>query len=194
MKTDAQSSQQYSTACFKCRKEGHQTAECRSIQSPRRPLWGPPKSLPSHRCEPMRPPGKTGGRRVHPLPKDGERTLTTLARSPGENDTDSNDDPLVSGPINPVTVPIELIAQSSGHKGNLMAFLNSGCSRCLVNPALMEKLGVRLRSVNLPVAFCQLDGSVAGGIPVTFVTEPIELGVHMETLNFIMALGIWCWD
>lgn len=67
-----------------------------------------------------------------------------------------------------------------------------GCTRCLVNPAVVEKLGVRLKQLNVPIAFCQLDGSVAGGIPVTFITEPIEIRIvtHTETLSFTIAPGI----
>lgn len=81
----------------------------------------------------------------HP-PRDGKRTLTSKAEELGES---------------LVRVPIELIIQSSGHKVGLMGLLDLGCTKCLVNPALLEKLGVRLRPLNVLVAFCQLDGSVA---------------------------------
>lgn len=57
------------------------------------------------------------------------------------------------------------IIQSSGHKVGLMGLLDLGYTKCLVKPALVEKLGVRLRPFNVLVAFCQLDGSVAREVP-----------------------------
>lgn len=129
---------------------------------PKRQPQGPPKSLKATAASPRDSSGRSGSCRVHPSPKDVKRTLTSPGRSPGESDTDSDDDSLVSGLITPVTVPIKLIAQSSGHKASLVTLLDSECTRCLVNPALVEKLGVRLRPLKVPVTFCQLDGSIVG--------------------------------
>lgn len=44
----------------------------------------------------------------------------------------------------------------------------------------------------MPVTFCQLDGSIAGGAPVAFIKIPIEMRMltHTETINFIVAPGI----
>lgn len=46
--------------------------------------------------------------------------------------------------------------------------------------------------LKVPVAFCQLDGTVAGGAPATFVTEPVvmRMGAHTETLSFIVTPGM----
>lgn len=104
-------------------------------------------------------PKKTEGT---PIPQDDDQGLT---------DIDDDDDPLVSGLITPVTVPIELHFPGSGLEATLRALLDSGCTRCLVNLALVEKLGIWLRRLKVPVTFCQLDGSVVGGIPATFATE-----------------------
>lgn len=38
----------------------------------------------------------------------------------------------------------------------------------MVNPVLVEKLGIRLKQLKVPVA---------GSIPVTFVTEPVEMQI-----------------
>lgn len=58
----------------------------------------------------------------------------------------------------------------------------------LVNPSLVEKLGVRFTLLKVLVAFCQLDGSLASGIPVIFITQLIEMWT--ETLSFIVAPGM----
>lgn len=52
-------------------------------------------------------------------------------------------------------------------------------------------MGIQLRLVKVLIAFCQVNGSVAGGIQATFITEPIEMqmGTHLETLIFIVAPG-----
>lgn len=60
-----------------------------------------------------------------------------------------------------------------------------------ISPALVQKLGLRVKQRKVQVAFCQLDGSIAGVASATFVTESIEMGVgaHMETLNIIVVSG-----
>lgn len=70
---------------------------------------------------------------------------------------------MVSYPVNPVIIPIELMVQSLGPKENLVALLDSGYTRCLVNPALVEKLTVRLKQLKVPIVFYQLDISMAWG-------------------------------
>lgn len=62
------------------------------------------------------------------FPKDGERTLIEPAEDPWGSDIDTDDDPLVSGPATPVTVPIGLVIQSSGRKANLPTLLDAGCT------------------------------------------------------------------
>lgn len=97
-----------------------------------------------------------------------------------------------------MTIPIELIVDSSSHKGSLLVLLDLGCTRCLVNSTLVEKLGLQLQEPKVSMTFCQLDGSVAApsarptNKPATFVTEPIEmrLGAHTETLSFIVVSGM----
>lgn len=79
--------------------------------------------------------------------KDGERILTELLDSPVESDSDYDNVLLITRPVNPVTVLIKLMVHSLGHKGNLVALLDLGCTRCLVNPAVIEKLGMRLRQL-----------------------------------------------
>lgn len=94
-------------------------------------------------------------------PKSGDGILTSMAESYGETEINSNNDPLVSGPITPVTFPIELVVQPLGLKTSLLALLNSGCTRCLVNSILVEKLGIRTKGSDSG-AFYQLDSSIVG--------------------------------
>lgn len=107
-----------------------------------------------------------------------------------ENDYDN--DPLVSGLINPITMLIELSIPGKGRKMALTALLDSGCAQCLISRNLVEKLGPPLRNIKDPIAFCQHDGSTAGGIPASFVTKPLGLtiGSHSEILAFIVAPGM----
>lgn len=77
-----------------------------------------------------------------PSPKRAEGTLTPPEDGQGFTDTDSDDDPLVNDPIMLVMVRIKLSFPGSRLKANLRALLDLGCTRCLVNPALVEKLEI----------------------------------------------------
>lgn len=88
-----------------------------------------------------------------PSPKDGERTPNIPDEHLMDINTDSDDDPLVSQPVIPVTILVELVVPSPGHKENLVALLDLGCTRWLINPALVEKLGLRLKQLKVPMAF-----------------------------------------
>lgn len=162
--TKPRASQIQSTACFKCGQEGHQAAECKTGFSAKKasptPVGKTTEAQPWAR--------KMALKRVEvvkftPLAKKAERTPTPTDDDQGLTDADSDDDPLVSGPVTPVTILIELSFPKSGLKANLRVLLDSGCTRCLVNPALVEKLGIQLRRLKVLIAFCQLNGSVTGG-------------------------------
>lgn len=149
-------------------------------------LWGHPRQEASEASLENSRDGPGGVEVVGftPSPKDGERTPNIPDEHLMDINTDSDDDPLVI----PVTILVELVVPSPGHKENLVALLDLGCTRCLINPALVEKLGLRLKQLKVPMAFfCQLDSSVAGGRAAMFITEPIEI---RETLSFIMAPGM----
>lgn len=78
--------------------------------------------------------------------------------------------------LHPLTVLIELHFPGLGLKAILRALLDLGCIRCLVNLALVEKLGIQLRRLKVPIAFCQLDDSVVGGIPEMFRRPQLHSG------------------
>lgn len=81
-----------------------------------------------------------------------------------ESNSRTNDDPLVSYHVIPVTIPIELVVPSLEHKENQIVLMDSGCTWCLVSPSVVEKLGVLLRELKVLMPFWQLDGSIAGGL------------------------------
>lgn len=95
-----------------------------------------------------------------PLLSNGEGTLAKLPNPGMESNSGADNNALVSHPIIPVTIPVEVVILSSGHRENLITLLNSGCTRCLVSPSMVEKLGMHLRELRVPIAFCQPDGSV----------------------------------
>lgn len=73
-----------------------------------------------------------------------------------------------------------------------MSLLDPGCTQCLVNPGVVEKLGMQLGELKRPIAFTQLAGSVARGELATFLTKPVEMrvGAHVETIQLIVTPGM----
>lgn len=107
-------------------------------------------------------------------------------------ESDYKDDPLVSGSIDAIKIPLELSIVGTGKKIMLAALLDSGCTHCLISPKLVGKMGESLRRLKTPIVFCQLDGYVAGAILANFATKSLNLlmGSHSKTLVFIMTPGI----
>lgn len=87
-----------------------------------------------------------------------------------EGDSGGDDNLQESGPVILMVAQVELLVAFSGHKGTMTTLLDSGCTRCLVSPSIVEKLGMCLRT---PIAFFQLDGTQVGAASTTFVTEPV---------------------
>lgn len=56
-----------------------------------------------------------------------------------------------------------------------MALLNSSSARCVVCLEVVEKLGMRLKQLKVPIVFCQLDGTLTGRPTAHFITEPVEM-------------------
>lgn len=106
-----------------------------------------------------------------------------------ESNSEGEDDPMASGLIIPMTARVKVTIISLGSKGTLIVLLDLGCTRCLVSPQVVEKLGLRLRKLKKPTAFSQLDNLLAGEMPATCLTEPVDLklGTHVQTIQFIVA-------
>lgn len=62
-----------------------------------------------------------------PSPKSGGGTPTPSEEDPGPAESNLKDDPLVSGLIKPVTLPLELLIPSSERRVKLRALLDMGC-------------------------------------------------------------------
>ncbi|XP_032068578.1 uncharacterized protein LOC116505453 [Thamnophis elegans] len=140
---------------------GHRAPECRT----KLPATAPP---------PAKREGKTS---KAPDKKKKEAAFAADAISPprfmqnveGEAEAstsssdDSEDDALsrwVSSNKGPMLIPIELRVPPDGVSEQLPALLDSGCSRCMINPAMVEKLGLKLKTLKTPIVFCQIDGSI----------------------------------
>lgn len=106
----------------------------------------------------------------HPSSKPREGTPTSSEEDQGFSDSDY--DPLVSGLILPMTMPIELLIPGMEKRVSLKALLDSGCIRCLISLTLAGNLGLHQRRPKNLISFCQLDWSVTGGIPATLAMNP----------------------
>lgn len=78
-----------------------------------------------------------------------------------------------------------------GVKGVLIPLLDSGSTRCLVSSHVVKRLRTRLRKLKKPIAFPQPDGSITGGVPVTYLTKPVKLkaGTRTEIIYLLWLLG-----
>lgn len=128
--------------------------------------------------------------RVQLLCKVGKRNSDPTGERPGDVRSNYNNEPLVRGPIVPVTMLIELLIPGMEKKVVLKALPGLGCTRCLIT--LVGKLEIRLRRLKELISFCQRDGSIAGGIPATLAITPIRLtmGSHSKSLTFTVAPGM----
>lgn len=95
---------------------------------------------------------------------------------------------MVSDPVQPfvIRVTIRNIPTSMGlDHGSLV---DSGCTRCLIRRAVVEKLGICMKQLHHPITFEQIDGSTLGGAPATHVIEPVRLEIeeHQEDFRFIV--------
>lgn len=93
---------------------------------------------------------------------------------PERSNTDSDNNLLVSYPVYTITIPIKLNVPS-GAQGKVSALLNLGCPRYIVSSEVVEKLGLRFQQLGVPIAFCQLDRTIAGGALAHFIIELVEM-------------------
>lgn len=109
-----------------------------------------------------------------------------------DEDAETPEDPMVSEPIHPFTVPIVLVTPHSGRRGKYEALLDTGCTQCLISEVVARNAGIRVRPLRKPVWFEQVDGSLLGGAPATCITEPVwmELGDHWEIIRFVVVTSM----
>ncbi|KAG8141461.1 hypothetical protein E2320_007083 [Naja naja] len=110
------------------------------------------------------------------LTKPGEGTPDSPREDLGSFESDPEDDPLPEKTV------------------KLSALLDTGCTRCLINPTLVGKLGIHLWKLKTPpITFCQLARSVMGEEgreePANFCHRTLgnNHGDPYERLIFIVA-------
>lgn len=59
----------------------------------------------------------------------------------------------------------------------------------IVNLQTVRKLGLRVRKLCRSMRLKQVDGSIIGGLPTSYLTKPVHLtlGTHQETNQFVVA-------
>lgn len=116
---------------------------------------------------------------VSPKSSKGEETPIPGKSGPVfyENDSEGEDDPMVSGTITPLTAQGEVVvpSQSGARGGGFMALLYLGCTQCLISLKTVDLLGLRLKRLKHPMKFEQVDGSLMGWVPATCLTEAVTL-------------------
>lgn len=176
--------------CFRCNQLGHHTVECPN-PAPKGKSESPAKVTLRKTPEKSRAVQQAEGSMLW-----GERPKTEDATSMigpqlivYDEDTGNPEDPMVSEPIHPFTIPIVLVSPHSGCRGEYDALIDTGCTQCLISEVVVKKVGIRVRPLRKPVWFKQVDGSLLGGVPATFITEPVqmELGEHWEVIRFVVV-------
>lgn len=116
-----------STTCFKCSKEGHWAVECCSKTTARK-LDHPSGVKPSKSTQHLKEMAlkSTEVLELPQAPKAEDRALTPPDNESGMLETNYDNDPLVSWPIDPITMPIELLIPGTDRRMTLTILLNSG--------------------------------------------------------------------
>ncbi|KAK9408175.1 hypothetical protein NXF25_006949 [Crotalus adamanteus] len=170
--------------CFRCNRPGHRAAECGIPEPTGTPTAiGKPGSTPKRTVEKSRVAYQLGQTPIQQPPDDASPVLQE------HEEEGSVEDPMVSEPIVPFTIPITLTSPVTGESKPFQALLDTGCTRCLISKGVVQQMQIRVARLKSPIRFEQVDGSLLGGAPTTLVTEPIrmDIGGHWETIRFIVV-------
>ncbi|KAK9406808.1 hypothetical protein NXF25_005582 [Crotalus adamanteus] len=166
--------------CFRCNRPGHRAAECTFPESTNIPTGvGRPGTTPKKMTEKSRVAHQVG----QTAPGDISPTLEEY------EEEGPVEDPMVSDPIVPFTIPITLTSPVTRESGSFQALLDTGCTRCLISKEVVRQMSIRVTRLKSPIRFEQVDGSLLGGAPTNWVTEPVrmEIGIHWEVIRFIVV-------
>ncbi|KAG8135010.1 hypothetical protein E2320_008072 [Naja naja] len=99
------------------------------------------------------------------------------------------EDPMVNGPIYPFIIPVTLWNKHTHQGKEFGALIASGCTRCSVTQAVLDKLGLWVIRLIKPLKFEQVDGSILGGLPATHRTEPVNMvmGERWEWISLVVV-------
>lgn len=96
------------------------------------------------------------------LPGDELQMNLYESKSEGE-------DPMVSGTISHVSAQVEIVVPSLGTRGMVKALIGSSCMRCLIIFQTVRNLGLQVRKFHQPLKLEQVDGSMIGGLPASYL-------------------------
>ncbi|KAK9400308.1 hypothetical protein NXF25_013327 [Crotalus adamanteus] len=170
--------------CFRCNRPGHRTAECTFPESIKTPTAvGRPGGTPKKMTENSRAAHQLGQLSGQQAPGDAPPALEEY------EEEGPVEDPMVSYPIVPFTIPITLTSPVTGESGSFQALIDTGCTRCLISREVARQMHMRVTRLKAPIRFEQVDGSLLGGAPTTLVTEPVrmEIDAHWEVIRFIVV-------
>ncbi|KAK9395754.1 RTL1: Retrotransposon-like 1 [Crotalus adamanteus] len=129
--------------CFRCNRPGHRVAEC-----PVPALTTTPRS--QERPSPTQKKTPEHSRAARQMEEGTPQHAPTTAPPaiPDDslaeyNNTDPDEDPMVSQPICPFAIPISLMSPTTGHTSRFQALIDSGSTRCLVSRGVVKKMGVK---------------------------------------------------
>ncbi|KAM6472473.1 uncharacterized protein PHA67_005571 [Liasis olivaceus] len=177
-----------------CGEKGHFVAAC-----PQNPRLQPAArgKKPEKPAKPIKAPRRSTAAR-------GEEERLTIAylsdsedggESAGEREeSPRRDQPIPCKSIEDIwvslmTYGVVICAPRSTRRARLTALLDSGCSRSLISPVLVNGLNLKVHRLKTPIIFRQVDGTAVGGGAVRYCTEAFELkvGTHRETLKCLVA-------
>lgn len=106
-----------------------------------------------------------------------------------KSDSEGEDNPMVSEPIKPLAIQMEIIASRSGAKTVVKALIDSGCTKCMASLQTVQKLGLWVRKLCQSMRFKQVDGSIMGGLLTSYLTEPMRLRLanYKEIIQFVVT-------
>ncbi|KAK9397281.1 hypothetical protein NXF25_020642 [Crotalus adamanteus] len=170
--------------CFRCNWPGHRAAECGIPKPTGTPTAiGTPGITPKTPAEKSRVAYQLEQSQVQQKPDEASPILQEY------EEEEPVEDPMVSEPIVPFTIPITLTSPVTGESMPLSALLDTGCTRCLISKGVVQQMRIRVARLKSPIRFEQVDGSLLGGVPTTLVTEPVrmDIGGHWELIRFIVV-------
>uniref|UniRef100_A0A803TEK8 Gypsy retrotransposon integrase-like protein 1 n=1 Tax=Anolis carolinensis TaxID=28377 RepID=A0A803TEK8_ANOCA len=137
--------------------------------------------------------GKTGHRAAECWARKGEPPKATKPtpaagrRAEEEGQAPEPPERLVSQDKRMLVVPICLSGLEN--RATCRAFVDCGCSRNIITPELAEALKCQQTVLKAPIAFSQLDGSVAAGEVSTKEIQgiPCEIGKWEGRISFVIA-------
>lgn len=177
-----------STACFKCGKESHLAAKCRAKTPAKKGEYVPNgKAAKSQPCANLK---TMAVMEFSSSPKWRKGTLTPPEEDQGFLDTNYDDNPLVSGPIAPVTMPTELHLPGTEQKASPESPASLGMYHMYGKSSLSREAWDPLKKAKNPNCILPIRWVNCRGIPATFSTKYFGMTMGVNSVTFTVAPGI----